>query len=104
MLMLIHIQLSTMGSVFGRGCALIMEESPGSMPKAMDGGKSVSQFFFERADPPGEGATEVVHKGDYTPLLRAIAHLPTAAIEFKAPDEKVMATAFAEMLGMEIDD
>jgi len=77
------------------------EEDRENFMTGTDGGKSVKETFFSLATPPGQGRAVMVHKNHYTSLLRAIAALPAAAIEFKAPDTKVMAGALAEKMGME---
>merc|ERR550534_2557689 len=44
MTMLSHIQPSTTGSSFGLGRSFKIVFSPGSMPRAMEGGKSVTKM------------------------------------------------------------
>ena len=59
----------------------------------------VVPLFFEEAG--GQGASAVVHQGDYSALHAAVQKLPSVAIAYEPPDPTEMGKALGEKLGVD---
>jgi len=79
-------------------CGTKMDRATPDEIKMFNG--EVTSIFFSKG-PTKTGPTVLTHKGDYEPLMKALADLPSVKIQYEKPDEKVMANALADTLGIE---